>query len=185
MRNTTKKSFALSLLAPLSPMKGKPMRKLTKEQKRDIQAVATKSDEDIDFSDAPRFSTGAAPKSASSTGQRRNPSRCAWIPTSSHGSRPMAAVIRLRRIGFYDTPCFTTPERRVGVVTISSSGVARPDIRKERPDSRLPSPNLPLEPFRSIYEPEEIQALFETCDQDANGPICRDAPDCAQNCQLN
>ena len=29
------------------------MRKLTKEQKRDIQAVATKSDEDIDFSDAP------------------------------------------------------------------------------------------------------------------------------------
>jgi len=137
MRNTTKKSFALSLLAPLSPMKGKPMRKLTKEQKRDIQAVATKSDEDIDFSDAPRFSTGAAPKSASSTGQRRNPSRCAWIPTSSHGSRPMAAVIRLRRIGFYDTPCFTTPERRVGVVTISSSGVARPDIRKERLDSRL------------------------------------------------
>src|SRR3989454_8139831 len=138
MRNTTKKSFALSLLAPLSPMKGKPMRKLTKEQKRDIQAVATKSDEDIDFSDAPRFSTGAAPKSASSTGQRRNPSPCAWIPTSSHGSRPMAAVIRLRRIGFYDTPCFTTPERRVGVVTISSSGVARPDIRKERLDSRLP-----------------------------------------------
>jgi uncharacterized protein (DUF4415 family) len=33
-------------------MKGKPMRKLTKEQKRDIQAIAAKRDEDIDFSDA-------------------------------------------------------------------------------------------------------------------------------------
>jgi uncharacterized protein (DUF4415 family) len=34
-------------------MKGKPMRKLTKQQKRDIQAVGKKRDEDIDFSDAP------------------------------------------------------------------------------------------------------------------------------------
>ena len=33
-------------------MKGEPMRKLTKEQKRDIRAVAGKRDEDIDFSDA-------------------------------------------------------------------------------------------------------------------------------------
>ena len=33
-------------------MKGKPMRKLTKEQKRDIQAIAAKRDEGIDFSDA-------------------------------------------------------------------------------------------------------------------------------------
>jgi uncharacterized protein (DUF4415 family) len=30
------------------------MRKLTKEQKRDIQAIAGKRDRDIDFSDAPR-----------------------------------------------------------------------------------------------------------------------------------
>jgi len=29
------------------------MRKLTKEQKRDIRAIAAKKDEDIDFSDAP------------------------------------------------------------------------------------------------------------------------------------
>ena len=29
------------------------MRKLTKEQKRDIRAIATKRDKDIDFSDAP------------------------------------------------------------------------------------------------------------------------------------
>jgi uncharacterized protein (DUF4415 family) len=52
MKNTTKKSFASSRLTRLSPMKGKPMRKLTKEQKRDIQAIAAKRDEDIDFSDA-------------------------------------------------------------------------------------------------------------------------------------
>src|ERR1700732_289821 len=53
MRNTTKKSFVSSRLAPPSPTKGEPMRKLTKEQKRDIRAIAAKRDEDIDFSDAP------------------------------------------------------------------------------------------------------------------------------------
>jgi len=30
-----------------------PLRKLTKEQKRDIRAIAAKKDRDIDFSDAP------------------------------------------------------------------------------------------------------------------------------------
>jgi uncharacterized DUF497 family protein/uncharacterized protein (DUF4415 family) len=40
-------------LAPPSPTKGEPMKKLTKEQKRDIRAIAAKRDEDIDFSDAP------------------------------------------------------------------------------------------------------------------------------------
>jgi uncharacterized protein (DUF4415 family) len=34
-------------------MKGGPMRRLTKEQKRDIRAIAAKGDEDIDFSDVP------------------------------------------------------------------------------------------------------------------------------------
>src|SRR5437667_1339605 len=53
MRNTMKKSFVSSRLAPPSPTKGEPMRKLTKEQKRDIRAIAAKRDEDIDFSDAP------------------------------------------------------------------------------------------------------------------------------------
>ncbi len=53
MKSTTKRSFASSQLAPRSPRKGEPMRKLTKEQKRDIQAIAAKRDEDIDFSDAP------------------------------------------------------------------------------------------------------------------------------------
>jgi uncharacterized protein (DUF4415 family) len=34
-------------------MKGEAMRKLSKEQKRDIEALAAKRDEDIDFSDIP------------------------------------------------------------------------------------------------------------------------------------
>ena len=53
MRNTTRKSFASSPLARPNPAKGKPMRKLTKDQKRDVRAVAAKRDGDIDFSDAP------------------------------------------------------------------------------------------------------------------------------------
>src|SRR5712671_7948339 len=53
MKKTKKKSFASSRLAPPSPTKGEPMRKLTKEQKRDIRAIAAKRDKDIDFSDAP------------------------------------------------------------------------------------------------------------------------------------
>jgi uncharacterized protein (DUF4415 family) len=53
MNNITKKSFASFRLVRLSPMKGKPVRKLTKEQRRDIQAIAAKRDQDIDFSDVP------------------------------------------------------------------------------------------------------------------------------------
>jgi uncharacterized protein (DUF4415 family) len=34
-------------------MKGKLMKKLTKQQKRDIRAIAAKTDADIDFSDVP------------------------------------------------------------------------------------------------------------------------------------
>src|ERR1700674_3895952 len=53
MRSTTKKSFASFRLAPPSPTKGEPMRKLRKAQKRDIRAIAAKRDEGLDFSDAP------------------------------------------------------------------------------------------------------------------------------------
>jgi uncharacterized protein (DUF4415 family) len=53
MKNTTKKSFVSPRLELPNRTKGEPMRKLTKEQKRDIRAVAAKRDEDIDFSDAP------------------------------------------------------------------------------------------------------------------------------------
>ena len=48
-----KKSFVSSRLAPPDRTKGEPMRKLTKEQKRDIRAIAARRDKDIDFSDAP------------------------------------------------------------------------------------------------------------------------------------
>src|SRR5438034_8854893 len=53
MRNTTRKSFASSQPALPNLKKGEPMRKLTKEQKRDIRAIAAKRDQDIDFSDVP------------------------------------------------------------------------------------------------------------------------------------
>lgn len=79
------------------------MRKLTKAQKRDIRTTAAKRDRDIDFSDAPAVDWSRA-KLGSSTGQRRSLSRFVWIPTSSHGSKPMAAVIIPKQIGFYDKP---------------------------------------------------------------------------------
>jgi uncharacterized protein (DUF4415 family) len=53
MRNKAKKSSVSFRPVLLSRMKGEPMRKLTKEQKRDIRAIAAKKDEDIDFSDVP------------------------------------------------------------------------------------------------------------------------------------
>jgi uncharacterized protein (DUF4415 family) len=53
MRSTTKKSFVSSRFAPPNPTKGGAMRKLTKEQKREIRANTANRDEDIDFSDAP------------------------------------------------------------------------------------------------------------------------------------
>lgn len=52
-RTATMKPFASSQPAPLSRTQGKLMRNLTKEQKRDIRAIAAKKHEDIDFSDAP------------------------------------------------------------------------------------------------------------------------------------
>src|SRR5437016_8841875 len=53
MNNKVKKSYASFRLVLLSRTKGEPMRKLTKEQKRDIRAIAAKRDQDIDFSDVP------------------------------------------------------------------------------------------------------------------------------------
>ena len=53
MSKETKKSFAPFQLVLLSRTKGRLMRKLTKEQKRDIRAIRGKRDETIDFSDIP------------------------------------------------------------------------------------------------------------------------------------
>ena len=52
MSNVEKKSFASSQHALPNRMKGRRMRKLTKQQKRDIRVIAGKRDEEIDFSDA-------------------------------------------------------------------------------------------------------------------------------------
>lgn len=48
-----KKSSASFRLAPRHRMREKDMRKLTKEQKRDIAAITAMKDEDIDLSDMP------------------------------------------------------------------------------------------------------------------------------------
>jgi uncharacterized protein (DUF4415 family) len=53
MRNKVKKSSGSFRLVLLSRLKGESMRKLTKEQKRDIRVIAAKRDADIDFSDVP------------------------------------------------------------------------------------------------------------------------------------
>jgi hypothetical protein len=86
----------------------------------------------------PRLSIGAEPKSASSIDQRRSPLRCVWIPTSLHGSKPMAAVTRPKRIGCCDTPCFTTREEKVLASVQAPAG--RPRNRKERLDHAEPVP---------------------------------------------
>lgn len=48
-----RKLRASSRLVLLDHKKGEPMRKLTKQQKRDIRAIAAKRDEDINYSDIP------------------------------------------------------------------------------------------------------------------------------------
>jgi len=55
MRNKVKKSSASFRPAPQDHTKGKLMKKLTKEQKRQMRAIAAKRDADIDFSDAPQI----------------------------------------------------------------------------------------------------------------------------------
>jgi len=53
MRSKTTKLSESFQLAQLSPTKRSHVRKLTEGQKRDIEAIAAKKDEDIDFSDTP------------------------------------------------------------------------------------------------------------------------------------
>jgi hypothetical protein len=64
------------------------MKKLTKEQKREIAAIAAKKDEDIDLSGMPEvidWSGGAVPRWVSSIALRRGRSPCAWTRTWSNG----------------------------------------------------------------------------------------------------
>jgi hypothetical protein len=112
------------------------MRKLTKEQKQDIRAIAAKETKTLISRTLPRLPIGPEPKSASSIDQRRSPLRCVWIQTSSHGSKPMDPVTRPKRMGCCDTPCFTTREKRVLASLKASAG--RPRNRKERLDHGEP-----------------------------------------------
>jgi uncharacterized protein (DUF4415 family) len=51
VKQTVMRPFALSRREQPDPMRGRLMRKLTKVQKRDIAAIAAKTNADIDFSD--------------------------------------------------------------------------------------------------------------------------------------
>ena len=106
------------------------MRKLTKEQKRDIQVIAAKK---LIFQVSRRFTNGTASKSASSIGQRRSPSRCVLIPMCSHGSKPMVEVTRPKRIGSCDTPWFSTRKKRV--LESARDFAGNLGNRKEKPDN--------------------------------------------------
>jgi hypothetical protein len=93
-----------------------------------------------------QFSIGAGPILASSIGHRRNPSPCGWIPTLSNGSKPTAAVIRPKRIGFYGTPCFTLGQEKVlPAAGDTPDGLARQDGGKEKLDSFRRIWTLPLD----------------------------------------
>jgi uncharacterized protein (DUF4415 family) len=78
-------------------MKGERMKKLTKQQKRDIRAIAKKRDEDIDFSDAgPVFDwTGAEigkfqrPRKRSVT-MRLDSDVIAWLKKGGRGYQTKA-----------------------------------------------------------------------------------------------
>ena len=91
------------------------MRKLTKEQKRDIRAIAAKRDQDIDFSDVPPILdwSGAEigkfyrPKKKPVT-MRLDSDVIAWL-------KLMAGVIKPKRIGCCGMPCFTSRKNRARV----------------------------------------------------------------------
>jgi uncharacterized protein (DUF4415 family) len=97
MRNKVKKSSVSFGLVLLSRMKGEPMRKLTKEQKRDIRAIGAKRDEDIDFSDMPpvldwsRAEVGKfhRPKKKPVT-MRLDCDVIAWLKADGHGYQTKA-----------------------------------------------------------------------------------------------
>ena len=90
------------------------MRKLTKEQRRDIRAIAAKKDEHIDFSDAPPVIdwSGAEigkfyrPKKKPVT-MRLDTDIIAWLKS---------AVIKRKPMDCCGTRCFITRETRVWVV---------------------------------------------------------------------
>ena len=105
MRNTTKKLFASSPLVPPSRTKGAPMRKLTREQERDIRAIAARRDEDIDFSDIPPVLDWSGAEIGKFYRPGRSPSPCAWMRMSLPGSNPLAPATRPGQMDSSGTPC--------------------------------------------------------------------------------
>ena len=96
------------------------MRKLTKEQKRDIRAIATKRDEDIDFSDAPAvLDWGCAeigkfyrPKKKPVT-MRLDADVIAWLKADGPGYQTKAnSLLRHAMTHFTERTRTTRPERQ-------------------------------------------------------------------------
>jgi hypothetical protein len=87
-------------------MKGEPMRKLTKEQKRDIRALAAKRDEDIDFSDVPLVLDWSGAEIGKFYRPKKNPVTMRLDSDVMTGSKLMVVVIKPKRIGCCGTPCF-------------------------------------------------------------------------------
>src|SRR2546427_5539785 len=121
------------------------MRKLTKEQKRDIRAIAAKKDRDIDFSDVPPVLDWRGAEIGKFYRPVRSLSPCAWIPTSSNGSRRRAAAIRPKRNGFCAMPCFISPEKASLPIAGASGALAKPHDKKENHDPRGASPALSVD----------------------------------------
>jgi uncharacterized protein (DUF4415 family) len=113
-------------------MKGKPMRKLTKQQKRDIQAVAKKRDQDIDFSDVPPvldWSGAAIAKFYRPTKKpvtmRLDSDVIAWLKADGRGYQTKANAL-LRHAMLH----YTGEKSRSGRDIIQRRGKARQQKRK-------------------------------------------------------
>jgi len=115
----------------------KLVRKHTREQKQDIQAIAAKRDKDTDFSDAPRFSIGAQPQSASSTVPSKEPVTMrldsdviAWLKADGRGYQAQANWL-LRSAMLHFTREANDSRRKVTATWQSQqaeeTGVIRPD----------------------------------------------------------
>lgn len=96
------------------------MRKLTKEQKRDIRAISAKRDQDIDFSDAPAvLDWGGAeigkfyrPKKKPVT-MRLDADVIAWLKTDGPGYQTKAnSLLRHAMTHFTERTRTARPERR-------------------------------------------------------------------------
>src|SRR5438067_1192831 len=115
-----KKSFALSQPAPPNLTKEGIMRKLTKEQKRDIEAIAAKTDADIDFSDIPlqRDWSGAEIGKFYRPGKkpvtlRLDTDVIKWLKADGRGYQTKANWLLRQAMSYSQKKSTTTAEKRV------------------------------------------------------------------------